>query len=238
MGINTFYLVLIFLIFRFPINKNVKITVVLVLSRFALTFLALTLVINGETMWVILSLFLCCLTLDSIALSCSKDNYPLKVLSAVICAMTIWMIVSALELDLGDTLIKSEILPLIERIWLVKEKTIESGLENLVGAYISMFIVNDLVLFILGCSKNKEKNLEQTEKSEKMIKMGKWIGPLERAIMYILIVTGNLGSIGFVIAAKALARFKELENKDFAEYFLVGTLSSVAGTLVVGFLFK
>lgn len=174
MGINAFYLVLIFLIFRFPINKSVKKTVVLVLSRFALTFLALTLVINGETMWVILSLLLCCLTLDTIALSCSKDNYPLKVLSAVICAMTIWMIVSALELDLGDTLIK----------------------------------------------------------------MGKWIGPLERAIMYILIVTGNLGSIGFVIAAKALARFKELENKDFAEYFLVGTLSSVAGTLVVGFLFK
>jgi len=152
--------------------------------------------------------------------------------------MTIWMIVRALELDLGDTLMKSEILPLMERIWLVKEKTIESGLKNLVGAYVSMFIVNDLVLFVLGCSKNKEKNLEQTEKSEKLIKMGKWIGPLERAIMYILIVTGNLSSIGFVIAAKALARFKELENKDFAEYFLVGTLSSVAGTLVVGFLFK
>lgn len=68
--------------------------------------------------------------------------------------------------------------------------------------------------------------------------MGQLIGALKRAILYVLIVSGNFASIGFVIAAKALARFKKLEDKDFAEYFLVGTMASVCVTLVLGLLVR
>ena len=38
---------------------------------------------------------------------------------------------------------------------------------------------------------------------------------------------GQLGAIGFVLAAKSLARFKQLDDRDFAEKYLVGTLLSV-----------
>jgi hypothetical protein len=31
-----------------------------------------------------------------------------------------------------------------------------------------------------------------------------------------------------VIAAKTLARFRQLDDRDFAEYYLLGTLASVA----------
>ena len=34
-------------------------------------------------------------------------------------------------------------------------------------------------------------------------------------------------SIGFVLAAKALARFQSLNDRDFAEYFLIGTFASL-----------
>jgi hypothetical protein len=40
-------------------------------------------------------------------------------------------------------------------------------------------------------------------------------------------LNGQLGAIGFVLAAKSLARFNQLNDKSFAEKYLVGTLLSV-----------
>jgi hypothetical protein len=57
---------------------------------------------------------------------------------------------------------------------------------------------------------------------------GRVIGLLERLIMFELVLLGQFSAIGFLIAAKAMARFKTLEDRDFAEYFLVGTLASLA----------
>ncbi len=58
------------------------------------------------------------------------------------------------------------------------------------------------------------------------VKIGSWIGILEREIILILGLLGQYGAIGFVLTAKSLARFKQLENKSFAEKYLVGTLLS------------
>lgn len=59
-----------------------------------------------------------------------------------------------------------------------------------------------------------------------VVKIGSWIGILEREIILILGLLGQYGAIGFVLTAKSLARFKQLENKSFAEKYLVGTLLS------------
>ncbi|NOT32239.1 MAG: DUF3307 domain-containing protein [Planctomycetes bacterium] len=60
---------------------------------------------------------------------------------------------------------------------------------------------------------------------------GHVIGILERMAMLTLVWLGEWSALGFVLAAKSVARFKELENRDFAETYLVGTLTSflVAG---------
>lgn len=43
---------------------------------------------------------------------------------------------------------------------------------------------------------------------------------------------GNTGVVGLVITAKGLIRFPEInKSREFAEYFLVGTLLSVIGAL-------
>jgi len=60
-----------------------------------------------------------------------------------------------------------------------------------------------------------------------LIKSGYLIGVLERIIILTLGVSGQLGTIGFVFAAKSLARFNQLNDKDFAEKYLIGTLLSV-----------
>ncbi|HAX52957.1 DUF3307 domain-containing protein [Muricomes intestini] len=56
--------------------------------------------------------------------------------------------------------------------------------------------------------------------------IGRIIGKLERVMISSLVLCGQLGAIGFVLTAKSIARYKQLEDKDFAEKYLVGTLTS------------
>jgi hypothetical protein len=70
--------------------------------------------------------------------------------------------------------------------------------------------------------------------SESELKRGRIIGVLERAIALTFVLLGEFGALGLVIAAKALARVRQLENADFAEYFLIGTLASLLLALMVG----
>jgi len=63
---------------------------------------------------------------------------------------------------------------------------------------------------------------------------GATIGFLERFILYLLVLLGQWGALGFVIAAKSIARFKELDEKGFADYYLIGTLASVLTAIASG----
>jgi hypothetical protein len=62
---------------------------------------------------------------------------------------------------------------------------------------------------------------------EDELEAGSLIGSLERWIILFLGVPGLWGAIGLVVGAKSIARFEELKEQPFAEYFLVGTLTSV-----------
>ncbi len=56
---------------------------------------------------------------------------------------------------------------------------------------------------------------------------GRLIGILERMIVLTLVWQDQWSAVGLVLAAKSLARFKELEDRGFGEVYLVGTLASV-----------
>lgn len=63
-------------------------------------------------------------------------------------------------------------------------------------------------------------------------RVGSTIGVLERILIVVFVLTGTEAAIGFVVAAKTLARFRLLDDRDFAEYYLLGTLASVAVAIV------
>lgn len=63
-------------------------------------------------------------------------------------------------------------------------------------------------------------------------RVGATIGILERILIVVFVLTGSEVAIGFVIAAKTLARFRLLDDRDFAEYYLLGTLGSVAVAII------
>ena len=72
-----------------------------------------------------------------------------------------------------------------------------------------------------------KKKDKPTQKDQEEYDRGKLIGLLERTFLYFLIIFNQIGAIAVIIALKSLARFKELEDKNFAEYFLIGSLLSV-----------
>jgi hypothetical protein len=63
-------------------------------------------------------------------------------------------------------------------------------------------------------------------------RVGSTIGVLERILVVVFVLTGSDVAIGFVVAAKTLARFRLLDDRAFAEYYLLGTLGSVTVAIV------
>lgn len=65
------------------------------------------------------------------------------------------------------------------------------------------------------------------------LQAGRVIGVLERWLVLFLLGRGEMGAVGFVFAAKSIVRFREFERRDFAEYYLIGTLYSIVFALVL-----
>lgn len=68
--------------------------------------------------------------------------------------------------------------------------------------------------------------------------VGSIIGKLERILTVILVLCNEIGAIGFVLTAKSIARYKQLDNQIFAEKYLVGTLSSTSIAIITALLLK
>lgn len=58
---------------------------------------------------------------------------------------------------------------------------------------------------------------------------GRWIGILERLLIFLLVVGHEAGAAALVVAAKAILRFPEITGDEphlSAEYVLIGSLAS------------
>lgn len=64
--------------------------------------------------------------------------------------------------------------------------------------------------------------------------LGRLIGVLERLLVVTLVLEEAWAGIGLLVAAKSVARFKELDDRRFSEYYLVGTLGSLLLAIGVG----
>ena len=72
--------------------------------------------------------------------------------------------------------------------------------------------------------KNKAGDFQKSLKNG-----GHYIGILERILVFTFIIIGQWGAVGFLITAKSVFRFGDLnhgKNRQFTEYVLIGTLLS------------
>ncbi len=65
---------------------------------------------------------------------------------------------------------------------------------------------------------------------------GKFIGVLERLLVYVFVLTNHFEAVGFLLAAKSIFRFGDLKKSNdikLTEYVLIGTLLSFGIALVI-----
>jgi len=81
------------------------------------------------------------------------------------------------------------------------------------------------------------KSVTKSESNAVQLNASAWIGIFERILIVIFVITGQIQAIGFLVAAKSVFRFSEIqqEGNPKAEYFLLGTLVSFTFAIVVGF---
>lgn len=85
---------------------------------------------------------------------------------------------------------------------------------------------------------NQKKAKVEIVIDEKEYNAGRFIGILERIIIYIFILNNNYAAVGLIVAAKGFTRFKELESRKRAEYVLIGTLMSTLSAIAAGIITK
>ncbi len=70
---------------------------------------------------------------------------------------------------------------------------------------------------------------------ESLANAGKWIGIIERLIVFIFVLLGQYAAISLLIAAKGIIRFNEKDRPEVkTEYLVIGTLMSIGIALIIG----
>jgi len=85
---------------------------------------------------------------------------------------------------------------------------------------------------------DKDKNLS---KKSGLRDAGKWIGIIERILIFTFIMIDQIAVIGFLIAAKSVFRFGDLKNSSEqkkTEYIIIGTFISFSIAIFMGLLIK
>ncbi len=70
---------------------------------------------------------------------------------------------------------------------------------------------------------------------------GKWIGIMERLLIFTFIVLNEISAIGFLLAAKSVFRFGDLKNDSDhkkTEYIIIGTFISFSIAIAIGLTYK
>lgn len=84
-------------------------------------------------------------------------------------------------------------------------------------------------------------NIEKLTKGNESLKdAGKYIGVLERLLVFIFIIMNHWEAVGFLITAKSVFRFgdlKESKHRKLTEYILIGTLISFGIAILTGLIF-
>ena len=107
------------------------------------------------------------------------------------------------------------------------------GILNKCGALPSLQLPKDTSVVPRSDLVVIEKGVDTVE-----FNRGRWIGNLERLLLLAIVTQGSYAALAFLLAAKSLIRSRDLENRDWAEYFLLGTLASIAVSLAGGLLIR
>jgi hypothetical protein len=168
---------------------------------------------------------------DSIALWLFHESDLGKALGAAVCVV---LVMVAFTTSFVVTGFNRQTIQIAEVVFthnalanLVKGRLLHDACIYMAGMLLASFELHYLITWVI-------KSLRITpESTPDQSARGRIIGLLERPIVFILIITGNFVSLGLVFSAKTLSRFGNLSERNFAEYYLIGTLLSFGTTALL-----
>jgi len=133
-------------------------------------------------------------------------------------------------------------------VWSVTSDPLQAGLVTavvlagaLIVTWLGGLVVGRLLRPFAGELERVLDARDETSKERGFAQGGAWIGYLERFLIYLFVISGQLAAVGFLVAAKSIFRFGELSdraNRLEAEYITIGTLLSFAWGLTASMLTK
>ncbi len=97
------------------------------------------------------------------------------------------------------------------------------------GYLSSWIIIPQIINHVLSYFQlNRERGPEEKD-------LGKWIGIIERTLIMTFLFKGYIQLISLLIGMKSIIRFPNVQegDKQFAEYFLIGSLLSLGSAMVL-----
>ncbi|WP_345988612.1 DUF3307 domain-containing protein [Chryseobacterium sp. Chry.R1] len=112
---------------------------------------------------------------------------------------------------------------------------------KIVMAVIFLTTPSSIIIKILLSSWTPVAEAQNNIQTESLTSAGKYIGILERLLVFIFILVNHWEGVGFMVAAKSVFRFSDLaqaKQRKLTEYVLVGTLLSFGMAVLTGILIK
>lgn len=140
-----------------------------------------------------------------------------------------------------DQILHLAVIVFLGLFWINKEKELlELLLSNsfLVLATAVLFLTKP-VSIIMSVLIKPWSDAIPNEKEQSLKNAGKYIGILERLLVFLFICTDHFEAVGFLLATKSVFRFgdlKESKERKLTEYILIGTLLSFGIAMLVGLL--
>ncbi|PSL06581.1 DUF3307 domain-containing protein [Cecembia rubra] len=119
-------------------------------------------------------------------------------------------------------------------IWLNWGHLMSQTFLTVMTAFVFLLIVAPIVIGVL--LKGWSLAIQENE-DDSLANAGKYIGILERLLVFVFILIDQWEAVGFLIAAKSIFRFgdlKESKDRKLTEYILIGTLLSFGIAIVTG----
>lgn len=107
----------------------------------------------------------------------------------------------------------------------------------------ALFLTTPASIFIkiLLSSWTPVPEMQSNIQTESLSSAGKYIGILERLLVFTFILVDHWEGVGFMVAAKSVFRFSDLaqaKQRKLTEYVLIGTLLSFGMAVLTGILIK
>lgn len=105
---------------------------------------------------------------------------------------------------------------------------------------ISLILIGPVAAILMRLMMSRWE-LPEDKENDSLPQAGKYIGMLERILVFGFILLQQWPAIGWLIAAKSILRFSDLsraKDRKLTEYVLIGTLLSFSMAVIAGILFQ